>query len=661
MAKLTVFEAGQEVGEIELQNGQEYWAGRSTDCDIRLLSGSGISRRHFRLYHQDGVWMVEVMSKFGEITFRGSNLDRLELSEDLSFQLGPYEFVFKLVAAQDFEKSLVSVASDSFVDDARISVEAEESKHSSEAFEYTLDESGPGESTRVQPMLVRPVLRIVSADDLLASEKKIQLGGNFWTAGRDPSCEVRIDNNHVSRKQFAISATDAGYFVTDLGSSNGTLLNNKNLPPNEPVKLQSGDAIRVSSVIVYFEIHDINHGQRKPQRENSLTLAPEPSIGVQNSPEPEEPLWPEQSPDPSEVYPLRIEQVGLKPGFDWKRHRVRIAIGAGVTALLLATLLPNLQKPRPPAPANDRFNALTTEQKAFVRDSYELAKNLASHRKWEMALAELQKIHQILPNYKESKALEAETRRASELRQEEMALEAETQKQELLRQKVLQVVEDCRAQLGPRPLPSSAQSCLAPALELDPSNEGARSLLSLAEQTAAENERLEDARNKLQKAARALENICSQGDRIAKAGNLSAARRAYQKCLATALPDPRGLKSVARRNLASINAEISSRLKAILSDAEELQKKGDLKGALKTLGQAKKVDSESSEYIALLQKIDRDATGKMKALYSDSVLEESLGQVESAKEKWQKILDFGLTESEYYKRARRKLQRYGVL
>ncbi len=51
----------------------------------------------------------------------------------------------------------------------------------------------------------------------------------------------------------------------------------------------------------------------------------------------------------------------------------------------------------------------------------------------------------------------------------------------------------------------------------------------------------------------------------------------------------------------------------------------------------------------------------MKNLYSDSILEESYGQIELAKEKWQKIIDMGLLDSDYYKRAKRKLQRYGVM
>ena len=60
--------------------------------------------------------------------------------------------------------------------------------------------------------------------------------------GRDPYCDVYVDNPGVSRQHFKLDRGETGeYRVTDLGSSNGTYLNDR------PVKvgtLRDGDVVQ---------------------------------------------------------------------------------------------------------------------------------------------------------------------------------------------------------------------------------------------------------------------------------------------------------------------------------------------------------------------------------------------------------------------------------
>ncbi len=49
----------------------------------------------------------------------------------------------------------------------------------------------------------------------------------------------------------------------------------------------------------------------------------------------------------------------------------------------------------------------------------------------------------------------------------------------------------------------------------------------------------------------------------------------------------------------------------------------------------------------------------MKAIYEDSVLEESLGNVDSAKEKWKKIMKEDLETDDYFKKSKVLLRKYG--
>jgi hypothetical protein len=61
--------------------------------------------------------------------------------------------------------------------------------------------------------------------------------------GRDAACEVAIGHGSVSRQHALFSREGDAWFLTDLGSSNGTKLNDKPLEPNVKAKLPRDMAI----------------------------------------------------------------------------------------------------------------------------------------------------------------------------------------------------------------------------------------------------------------------------------------------------------------------------------------------------------------------------------------------------------------------------------
>lgn len=60
----------------------------------------------------------------------------------------------------------------------------------------------------------------------------------------------------VSREHASIHSSDKGIVLFDLGSTNGTMLNNRRLPPERPVLVKSGDEIRFGDLLVhvFFEL-----------------------------------------------------------------------------------------------------------------------------------------------------------------------------------------------------------------------------------------------------------------------------------------------------------------------------------------------------------------------------------------------------------------------
>jgi len=61
--------------------------------------------------------------------------------------------------------------------------------------------------------------------------------------GRDPTVDISISDSKVSRKHAVIRLANGQVTLTDLGSANGTEINDRALNPNEPVVLQKNDTV----------------------------------------------------------------------------------------------------------------------------------------------------------------------------------------------------------------------------------------------------------------------------------------------------------------------------------------------------------------------------------------------------------------------------------
>jgi pSer/pThr/pTyr-binding forkhead associated (FHA) protein len=73
------------------------------------------------------------------------------------------------------------------------------------------------------------------------------------TLGRDPSCQVVLAQQAVSRNHARISKEGTLFFIEDLGSSYGTQVNREKLPKGEKRLLRSGDIIAIANFDVTFD------------------------------------------------------------------------------------------------------------------------------------------------------------------------------------------------------------------------------------------------------------------------------------------------------------------------------------------------------------------------------------------------------------------------
>lgn len=100
-------------------------------------------------------------------------------------------------------------------------------------------------------------------------EKTYQLDRSRLVVGREPKCEIQIDNLGISREHCAFSQRGEAFLIQDLNSSNGTYVNGKKITEHF---LNNDDEIIVGKYKLVFK-----NDQQQPAKEHQ---APEQSAPV---------------------------------------------------------------------------------------------------------------------------------------------------------------------------------------------------------------------------------------------------------------------------------------------------------------------------------------------------------------------------------------------
>ncbi len=173
------------------------------------------------------------------------------------------------------------------------------------------------------------------------ADRRLPLPGKVIVIGRSLDADVPIPHPSVSRRHALIEETDAGFVISDLGSSNGTFVDEVRVCPAEKAVLVLGCAFRVGEVRIVLAQDEVIGGggggalpaQVRPaaRTDGPLTLSPSPktppvdaSVARPASAEP-----PRAGKKPRPALKARIEERKAK------RAVVRLAM-MGVTIVLLA-------------------------------------------------------------------------------------------------------------------------------------------------------------------------------------------------------------------------------------------------------------------------------------------------------------------------------------
>lgn len=693
MASLKIKQNGKLIKELILEESRSYLAGRKEGAEIFMEAGKAISREHFILKYEQGAWTVEVVSRFGDIQYNNERVRQFSLLDDSVFGIFPYDFEF----IKEDPKVLAPPIENSGFDP----------NENGEADEF--------EKTRVGGIEFIPHIQFLDDNQFLQNLVVLPIQDE-WVAGRDPNSEIIITDLRASRKQFKLIKENNTYFILDLGSVNGTLLNSKTLTPNEKVLLKSGDQIQVLDTKMLFELKnkDFDNELQKIQQSGKLNsehtslpmvqtgIMPAHTQATQNS---LVHFTSEQAPLPS-VY--QNPNQGMSPYVDpnslnynyqqpplidgefedddhapeENKNKMRLLLVAGVILVFMFVGYNEFLAPKVPkkgaVKSSDPYSKLNPNEFSLIKQSYEIATDYYFKKSYQLAYDETQKIVKKLEEasiqYKKTKfGLEVDdlANKAS------LAIEAE---KELMRhakeledkQKELELVTTVFAECERRLASTSDMTldqydeCAREGINRDPNHPQLQSAhLKIQQKQDEKNMKLAQQKAYHEKVIR-LKGIYNKAVGTEKSGDLLQAIDDYKIVLKQDLPDPDELKDTSKRKIASIQKAITSRSSQFLEQAEKLVSQKKYKDAVDQFRKAQKVNPLDTTLEARVATLKRDLGKEIKPIWDESVIEEQYNQVECmenkscAIEKWKKILDMDIKDGEYYSKALTKLKKYGA-
>lgn len=99
-----------------------------------------------------------------------------------------------------------------------------------------------------------PTIKLVNLSK--GNAETYQYNTNVVSIGRDPASDCHLIDDTVSANHAKLSYHHSHWWIEDLGSKNGTYLNQENA--DEPLVLTSGDQIRCGQVVLLVSITKVD-------------------------------------------------------------------------------------------------------------------------------------------------------------------------------------------------------------------------------------------------------------------------------------------------------------------------------------------------------------------------------------------------------------------
>ncbi len=676
MLTLIIKHKGKIIQKVPLQEDVEYVIGRGKDNNIVLPEQPGISRKHLSLsITEDNQWVVKNLSQACELNIEGEQTEEGIISIGGTFQVQNFEFI--LQKGKPVETRQQQPEANTPKSDPKLIYKTESQLKKMDLPEAKTEvDQKEEEPSDPMPVAVSSedktrIVDIQSSEQQLSAYLKIAYDENTprdifkleeqdaWTLGRDEEADIVVDNPNISREHFKIIKENGQYYIKDLKSSNGTILNDKDLSPGKKYPIQSGDVIYIMDVEIDFEIKNLSLEKELAGLGPPPPPAPVPAQANQGG----VPVSYMPPPLPANLPGVIMEAPEESLSF-FQKNKKRLIIYGSVCAAIACFAFFNTGKKAPEeneAQTTEMAGGLTPEQLQIVKDTYQVAQQLYSQGKFEYCKSEIKKIHKYTDSYQESKKLEIACAQAAENQRRQHDLERKKQKAAETEKFIQEVTDKCREKFDTFKFKYELISCLNPAIELSPADSRIHSLTEKFD--AIEMEKADKAERRAQR-KKFISSIASKynyAKSLYTKGKTLQAIAAYQKFIS--ISNHKELKEkreLARRELAHIKKTFNDRNNRMHSKCSNEFNASQFQTAYYTCEKAAKQIPEphNKPAINLMTKSRQKLETKMKPLYEEASLNESVGNVNVAQEYWRKILEEDVKTGIYYKRAQEKLNKY---
>ena len=679
MLKLIVKQRGKIIQEVPLYPGAKYIIGRSKDNDIVLPEQPGISRKHLQLSINDNEQgVVKSLSQISTLNVNGEEVNEGVISTGEVFQTQDFEFLFQketMVVSETKSEETPSEVNKEPPVYHKTESQIKESTPSSEG-PVNPDEQVPQDllasnTPAVQEDGKTKIMDLGAYSEQLSSYLKVSYDDNVprdifklegeeseWTIGRNEEADIVLDNTNISRQHFKIKKDGNQYFIMDLKSANGTIVNDKNLTPGKPYPIQSGDAIYILDIEITFETKNIS-------LEKSLMklTPPPPSVpapGGQNN----LPMHYMPPPLPVNMPSVIVEEEPEEPQSFFQKNKKRILIYGSVIAVVGFIFFGTSKKKEEPEkqiPQQGELAGLTPQQLQIVKDTYQVAQQLYSQGKFEYCKSEIKKIHEYTESYQDSKKLAIACALAADNQRRQHDLEQKRKKAEETEAFIQDIANQCDEKFESFTFKHDLISCLNAAIELAPADGRIQGLIERFEAIEIEKE---EKKKKIAERRKFISSISSKYN-YAKSlhvkGKVLKAMKAYQHFIS--ISNHRELKekqALAQRELASIKKNFNNTNNKLNSECESFFTANNLQKAYYVCEAAKEKipPPHNKKAISLMNQSKSTLELAMKPLYEEANLNESVGNISIAIEYWKKILDQDVKAGLYYNRAATKMAKY---
>ncbi len=658
MRKLSLYLKNKLLKSVDMTEDESISVGRQESCNM-VIDENSISREHLVFSFEDGSWKVVCKSRFDCLEDDEGNTVKEVIIPESNYEinLNKYKLIVEASTSNESVMTESSIESELPLDEEKSLCEDENNEPVLESQEQHTKESCQEEELYQEEESKEEVTQELELDSFSIKpfitisigeiKKTVELDGDKWIFGKTDNCDVKINSQYLNNQHFEVRKDNSKYYITDLNSSHGTNVNGVNLTPNREVELVSGSLIRVKFLNIQFELKDSNIEKQL------VAIAPGSSDFMD-----------EYSDGSGAGGAVRIPVQ--KP----KQNKKVLIVASVIILIVVFYLMEGEEKSktqdRSVAAVNQSqvtktpFDILTDMQKQLVINSYALANKMYKDSKYNIALSEIQKIHDLIPGYKDSKMIENLSLSAIEtLKQQEEIVKMEKE-QNMLKQKVESILVRCEKLSEGSLNKSGVQSCLEEVASIDPDNARMQIILQKVDKNIADKKSQEASRNRRAVSIRMGENLYKKAKNLHSRNRLLDAIDAYNKHINSSYLDPKNLKAKSKVEISKIKSSIGNTIKANIRNANSSARTGNYKRAILNLRKNLYLDPNHQESREKITSYTAELRKKTRALFQDAILEENMGNLESAKGKWKQITTMDIPDGEYMKKAKIKLKKYGL-